>query len=138
MFVCQANTGRSQMAAGLFKKYSKSGNADSAGTKVDPMGKTVGEKLKLIPNVQHAVDAMSEEGIDILSNERTQITQSILDKYDKIIVMAEKDTIPDWLSSSPKFEYWHIKDPLGKDLESTRTTRDEIKRKVLELIKSQK
>lgn len=67
-------------------------------------------------------------------NLRVQITKQMLDSYDKIIVMAEKETIPKWLAGHTNYEYWHMEDPKGKDLEFTRSTRDEIKKLVLDFI----
>ncbi len=46
LFVCRANVGRSQMAAGLFNKYSKTHHADSVGFQVDGYYGQTGQILK--------------------------------------------------------------------------------------------
>jgi len=125
LFVCQANVGRSQAAMELYRY--KGGLADSAGTKVDTPGMTLAER----PGAFNIVQVMKEDyGIDMIHNMRTQISEDNIKGYDKIIVMAEPDTIPEWLSSDERFEFWLVNDPKGQDLSTTRQIVNEIKEKV--------
>lgn len=134
LFVCRANTARSQMAAGLYNKLSKKGHADSAGTNADNAGETITERARYRPAAQHTIDVMSKEGIDISANLREQLTKEMIDKYDKIIVMAEPETIPDYLKNSTKYIYWEIEDPKGGNYEVIHRAKEVIKAKVVKLI----
>lgn len=136
LFVCTQNRGRSQMAAELFNKYTEKGHADSVGTKVETPGATIEARAKISEGAQNILTVMSEEGLDLSKNLQTQITEVMLNMYDKIVVMAEPETIPTYLQTNSKFEYWDIEDPRFKGLEGTRNTKDEIKQKVLKLLSS--
>lgn len=133
LFVCTQNVGRSQMAAALFNKYASTGHADTAGTKVEKEGQTIAERAEESEGARNVLQVLHEEGVDASSLSRSQVTTEMLDSYDKIVVMAEKDTIPEWLSAHPKFEYWEIKDPRYWGIEATRNTRELIKQKVLRI-----
>src|SRR5579872_303611 len=113
LFVCTYNTGRSQMAAGLFNKLTKNGQADSAGTVTDKAGETLKQRAKYRPAAKHVINTMHKEGIDISSNTRDLLTEEMLDKYDKVIVMADQETIPSYLKNSSKYIYWLVDDPKG-------------------------
>jgi arsenate reductase len=136
LFVCRANTGRSQMAEELFNSLSQKGHADSAGVEVDRNGQTIEERIIEKPNARYVKDVMNEIGIDISNNIRTQLTPNMLEDFDKVVVMAEPEITPNYLIKSPKYVYWKVDDPLGSSLENTRKTRDEIKEKVFSLLKS--
>ena len=80
LFVCRANIGRSQTAAGLYNMIHPS-QATSAGTKVEP----IGQKLSDRPGAANAIIAMKEIGLDMSGNTTTQVTEKMLDNYDKVI-----------------------------------------------------
>ncbi len=124
--------GRSQMAR-AFHNYYRSLEADAAGTlvKEERRGKKLGELDGIVGDV---VKCMGEEGLNMLSWQVTQLQEKMIDKYDKIIVMAEPETWPDYLKNSEKVIYWEIEDPKGKGIEIHRRVRDEIKRRVENLI----
>lgn len=54
---------------------------------------------------------------------------------DKIIVMAEKETWPDYLKKSDKVIFWEIEDMCGQSLDKFRQARNQIKSRVEDLIK---
>lgn len=134
LFVCAQNVGRSQTAAALFNKYSKTGHADSAGTRVEKPGETILERSQYSDGAKHIIAALKEEDIDVTKNTRKPVTPEMLGDYGKIVVMAEPESIPEWLSSHPKYEYWHVEDPRYKGFEETKKTQELIKSKVLKLI----
>lgn len=139
LFVCAYNVGRSQMAAALFNKHSQNGHADSAGTIVgEGHGQTITQRAQNVGGAQNVISVMDGEGIDVREETRTQIHEAMLNNYDKVVVMAEQNTIPDWLRNSDKFVYWHIEDPRTKDLEGVKVAKEEIKAKVLEFIRDSK
>jgi protein-tyrosine-phosphatase len=124
LFVCVENAGRSQMAEGFAKHYSNGKvEAISAGTmpskEVNPL----------------VIQVMQEKGIDISKNKPKQITMQMVQDADAIIVMgcSAKGFCPAPLLG--KVVDWNIEDPKGKSLEKAREIRDEIEKKVKELIK---
>lgn len=122
LFVCRANVGRSQMAAAFYNELDP-GNAFSAGTIVDEPG----QLLKDRPGAANAITAMQEEVIDIAHNRRRQLEPKGLSGYDRIVVLAEPESVPDWLSLAPNAEFWEVDDPKGQDMETTRKIRDHIR-----------
>ena len=134
LFVCAQNVGRSQTAAALFNKYATGAHADSAGTRVEKPGETIAERTEYSDGAKNVVASLAEEGVDITGSTRTQIVPEMLDRYDVVIVMAEPESVPEWLGAAPNYEYWHIEDPRYKGFEETKKTQALIKEKVLKLI----
>ncbi|MEK6871848.1 MAG: hypothetical protein AABX16_03000 [Nanoarchaeota archaeon] len=128
LYVCRANVGRSQMAAAYHNHiYRRYGIADSTGTCI-PQGKNL---VKDVEDADLVIQIMQEDKIDISQNQLKQLSVTMLPYYDKIIVMAEKETCPDFLRNSiQSVLYWNIEDAKGKDFETTRRIKDEIKQKI--------
>jgi len=131
LFVCRGNVGRSQMAAVLFTKYSGI-KAFSAGTKVF---EGENQKIKDIPIAEPVIMFMEKEGIDVSENNRIQLTPEMVQEFDRIIVMAEPETIPEYLSNSSKMEFWDIEDPKGMNDEGYEKIISQIKSKLKQFIK---
>ena len=123
LFVCVENAGRSQMAEGFFKKYAPHGfKTLSAGTK--PV-------YHLNPIV---VEAMKEVGIDISKQKSKELTDEMIRDSDKVVNMGcmDKNFCPTiWL---PKVIEWNLEDPKGKSIEEVREIRDEIEKRVKEIV----
>ena len=122
LFVCRGNVGRSQAAEALYNHIYPN-QASSAGTAVD----IPGQKLRDRPGARNVVKSMKKIGIDIANRELTQLTEEMLNDFDEVVVMAEPDTIPNYLKENPKFVFWDVDDMKGKDLEETIKLRDQIK-----------
>ena len=123
LFVCVENAGRSQMAEGFFNKYAPKGNrAISAGTK------PVAELNPL------AVNAMKEVGIDISHHKSKHITEDMMRNSTKIVNMGcmDKESCPTLFLNN--VIDWNIEDPKGKSVDKVREIRDEIERRVKELV----
>ena len=118
LFICQSNSGRSQMAEAFFNSLSKKGRAISAGIKPD-------EKIH-----PWTMQVMKEIGIDVSQQIPKLITNGLIKKTDKIILMDNGllKIIPS--KNLLKTENWQIEEPLGKSLNRVRKIRDEIKEKV--------
>jgi len=123
LFVCVENAGRSQMADGFFKKYAPKGfKSLSAGTK--PV-------YKLNPIV---VEAMKEVGIDISKQKSKELTDEMIRESDYVVNMGcmDKNFCPTiWL---PKVIEWNLEDPKEKSIEEVREIRDEIEKRVKEIV----
>jgi arsenate reductase (thioredoxin) len=129
LFVCVENAGRSQMAEGFFNsKYAPKGyRAASAGTK--PAG-------QLNPL---AVQAMKEAGIDIGKQKSKIITDDMIRNSAKAVVnmgCMDKAECPMLFINNNNNDIadWAIEDPKGKPIERVREIRDEIERRVKELV----
>lgn len=66
------------------------------------------------------------------NNIRTQLTPEMLHKYDEVVVLAEPESIPDYLKSASNVEIWNVEDARGKSVEETKVIRNEIKERVEE------
>ena len=128
LFVCVQNSGRSQMAEAFFNKLAGGkAQAYSAGTqpsdKVNPV----------------VVEAMREAGINIGGNKPKALTMDMVEKAEKMITMgcgAEAEAVCP--ASFIETEDWALEDPKGKSLEQVRKIRDEIKERVITLLKELK
>ena len=107
LFVCWANVGRSQMAKAFYNHLTKTLDADAAGTEVEMPGEKLEDRRKRRGGT-HVLDAMKEEGIDISEYIQVQLLEEMLDKYDRIISMADRQYTPEWLHNHPKYEYWDV------------------------------
>jgi protein-tyrosine-phosphatase len=123
LFVCVENAGRSQIAEGFFKKYAPSRfKTVSAGTK---------PAYQLNPIV---VEAMKEVGIDISKQKSKELTDEMIRESYNVVNMGcmDKNFCPTIFV--PKVIEWNLKDPKGKSIEEVREIRDEIEKRIKELV----
>src|SRR4029453_17955432 len=121
LFVCVHNAGRSQMAAGFMKQLSH-GRVEGPPAGSDP-------KDQINPV---AIEVMAEEGIDIAGNTPKILTVDAVKESDVVITMGCGDACP--IFPGKRYEDWELDDPAGQGIEAVRPIRDEIKRRVEELI----
>ncbi|RXZ71418.1 arsenate reductase ArsC [Agromyces albus] len=121
LFVCVHNAGRSQMAAGYLRELGR-GRVEvlSAGS----------EPKDTINPV--AIEAMAEEGIDIAGNTPKILTVDAVKESDVVITMGCGDACP--IFPGKRYEDWELEDPAGKDLETVRRVRDDIRGRVEALL----
>ncbi len=122
------------MAEVLFNKLSKH-KSSSAGIIVN---ENEGQKIKDIPLASLVMSSMEEEQINISENIRKQLKPESLNEFDKIIVMAEPEIIPEYLHNKNKVEFWDIKDPKGMNKEEHDKVVEQIKNLVKDFIKRNK
>ena len=122
LFVCVHNAGRSQMAAGFMSTLS--------GGKVEVLSAGSAPKDSINPI---AVEAMAEVGIDIANNVPKILTTEAVQQSDVVITMGCGDTCP--FFPGKRYEDWVLDDPAGQGIESVRIIRDEIKKRVEDLLK---
>jgi arsenate reductase len=121
LFVCVHNAGRSQMAAGYMKELS--------GGAVEVLSAGSEPKDQINPI---AIEAMREEGIDIAGNVPKVLTTEAVRESDAVITMGCGDTCP--IFPGKRYEDWELEDPAGKDLETVRRVRNDIRRRVEALL----
>lgn len=128
LFVCRANSGRSQMAMTLYNSLVP-GEAESAGTQVDEPG----QQLKDRPTAASAIEAMRLAGMDISTNTRRQLTPELLNNYDHVVVLAETKAIPSYLNTWPAAEMWHVEDTKRNGTERAVEIRDKLNERIKDL-----
>ncbi len=121
LFVCVHNAGRSQMAAGFM-------NSLGAG-RVEVLSAGSAPKDSINPI---AVQAMQEVGIDISNNVPKVLTPEAVLESDAVITMGCGDACPFY--PGKRYEDWVLDDPAGQGIESVRVIRDEIKKRVEQLL----
>ncbi len=136
LFVCNANAARSQMAQGFYNHYSHLQNADSAG--LNPEKKwdeapTLSDFEAMSHKPAKSSETMQEVGIDITGHKRQLLTVDKLGDYDLIVNLAEKSQTPDWLRGDNVI-WWNVTDPRNESSEKNRIARDEIERRIKQLL----
>lgn len=121
LFVCVHNAGRSQMAAGFM-------NSLGAG-RVEVLSAGSAPKDSINPI---AVQAMQEVGIDISNNVPKVLKPEAVQESDAVITMGCGDACPFY--PGKRYEDWVLDDPAGQGIESVRVIRDDIKKRVEQLL----
>lgn len=122
LFVCVHNAGRSQMAAGYLRELA------AGRIEVLSAGSQPGDHLNHI-----AVEAMREQGIDITAQRPRILTSESVQRADVVITMGCGDACP--VYPGKRYEDWQLDDPAGQDIDAVRPIRDDIRRRVEELIR---
>src|SRR5438105_7702997 len=121
LFVCVHNAGRSQMAAALLDRH--------AGGHVRVRSAGSAPAAEIHPSV---VQAMAEVGIDLSREFPKPLTGDAVRQADVVVTMGCGDACPFY--PGKRYLDWDLPDPSGKPLEEVRQIRDEIKRRVHELL----
>jgi len=121
LFVCVHNAGRSQMAAGYMSALSE-GRVEVLSAGSEP-------KDTINPL---AIEVMAEEGIDIANNVPKILTVEAVKESDVVITMGCGDTCP--IFPGKRYEDWELVDPAGKDIDTVRAVRDDIKGRIETLL----
>ena len=79
-----------------------------------------------------AVQAMQEVGIDISNNTPKVLTPEAVQESDAVITMGCGDACPFY--PGKRYEDWVLDDPAGQGIEAVRVIRDDIKRRVEQLL----
>jgi len=121
LFVCVHNAGRSQMAAALLHHHA------GARVHVRSAGSAPGDTIN--PAV---VAAMEEVGLDLSQEFPKPLTDEFVQAADVVITMGCGDACP--IYPGKRYLDWELDDPAGRPLEEVRVIRDEIDRRVQDLI----
>lgn len=121
LFLCTHNAGRSQMALGWFTRLAGSRAVASSG------GSSPASTVHAA-----AVAAMAEVGIDISAASPVGWTDEMLSAADLVITMGCGEHCP--IVPGARYEDWDVEDPAGKPLSAVRPIRDDIERRVRDLL----
>jgi arsenate reductase len=123
LFVCLHNAGRSQMSAALFERSAQGRHiAVSAGSEADPGG-------HVHPEV---IEVMRELGIDLSDRRPQRLSTDLAEQADVVVTMGCGDACP--FIAGKRYIDWELADPKGRPIEEVRTTRDDIARRVHQLV----
>mgnify|MGYP001566731405 CR=1 FL=1 len=123
LFACVGNSARSQMAQGFAKAL--------GGTKVDARS---GGSKPLGYVLPEAIAVMREKGVDISGHPSQGFDERwVRDECDLVVTMGCGDDACPAFVGKPLVD-WDLDDPKGKPLTEFRRIRDEIERRVRELL----
>lgn len=123
LFVCVHNAGRSQMAAAFLA------NLSAGQIEVRSAGSAPADTVNPV-----AVQAMDEVGIDISAETPKLLSPDTVRASDVVVTMGCGDSCP--VFPGVRYEDWQLDDPAGQGLDAVRPIRDEIRRRVEDLINS--
>ena len=121
LFVCVHNAGRSQMAAALLDHHAR------GRVEVRSAGSTPADQIN--PAV---IAAMDEIGLDLSKEFPKPLSHEAVEASDVIVSMGCGDACP--VLPGKRYLDWELPDPAGKGVDEVRAIRDEIDRRVRELL----
>lgn len=121
LFVCVQNAGRSQIAEALFERTADGGHeARSAGSRP-------AERIH-----PETVAVMRELGVDLSNRKPRRLERPDLEWADLVVTMGCGDECP--VVPGKRYVDWQLDDPAGRPLPEVRRLRDEIERRIGELV----
>jgi arsenate reductase len=121
LFVCVQNAGRSQLSEALFNR------AAGGRHEARSAGSAPAERVH-----ENVVAVLAELGIDVSGRIPHGITQTDAEWADVVVTMGCGDACP--YVPGTRYVDWELPDPAGKPLEAVRALRDDIERRVAELV----
>jgi arsenate reductase (thioredoxin) len=121
LFVCLHNAGRSQMSQALFER--EAGGAHTAAS----AGTTPADRVH--PEV---IEVMRERGFDLADRRPRLLTRELAADADIVVTMGCGDECP--FIPGKRYIDWDLPDPKGRQIDEVRAIRDDIARRVRELI----
>ena len=124
IFACVHNAGRSQMAAAWFNALADRSKAVAVSAGTQP-----GERVHPV-----VVEAMREAEIDVSGNRPQRLTEELAQGASLLITMGCGDECP--FVPGLQTDDWPLADPKGRPLDEVRATRDEIRSRVIDLLRA--
>jgi arsenate reductase len=123
IFACVHNAGRSQMAASFFNQLADSTKAQAISAGTEP-GEGVHPEVKAV---------MQEVGIDLSHARPQKLTEELAKDSQLLITMGCGDKCP--YVPGLRRDDWPLRDPKGLPAEEVRAIRDDVKRRVQDLLR---
>jgi arsenate reductase len=123
VFACVHNAGRSQMAAAFFNAL-----VDSSRARALSAGTAPGSRVH--PEV---VEVMREAGLDLSGVAPQKLTDTLARGASVLVTMGCGDECP--FVPGARVEDWPLPDPKGQPLDTVRAIRDEIRSRVVDLVR---
>jgi protein-tyrosine-phosphatase len=121
LFVCVENSNRSQMAEAFARMHG--GDA----VEVYSAGSQPSGKVNL-----RAIDAMRERGYDLTAHRSKSLNEIPAVEYEHVVTMGCGDACP-WIAARHR-EDWDLPDPKNLSAPEVARVRDEIERRVVDLL----
>jgi arsenate reductase len=125
IFACVHNAGRSQMAAAFYNQLADRSKAEAISAGTEP-------GLRVHPEV---LVAMQEAGIDLSGAAPQKLTEELARGAALLITMGCGDKCP--YVPGLRRDDWPLNDPKGLPLEEVRAIRDDIRLRVIRLLKAE-
>jgi arsenate reductase len=122
IFACVHNAGRSQMAAAFFNAIADPDRAVAVSAGTQPAD-------RVNPVV---LQAMGELGLDLSTARPTRLTADLAADAGLLITMGCGDECP--YVPGLAVQDWLLPDPAGRDLDTVRAIRDQVRSRVNELV----
>jgi arsenate reductase len=123
IFACIHNAGRSQMAAAWFQELANPTKARAVSAGTDPGTRVHPEVLA----------AMREVGIDLGDRKPQKLTDELAAGAEMLITMGCGEQCP--VVPGLRRDDWPLEDPKGKAIERVREIRDDVRARVLALLR---
>ena len=125
IFACVHNAGRSQMAAAWFNALADSTKARAVSAGTDP-------GTKVHPEV---LEVMREVGVDLSDLTPQKLTDDLARGAQLLITMGCGEQCP--VVPGLQRDDWPLEDPKGKAIARVREIRDDVKERVVDLLRRQ-
>jgi len=125
IFACVHNAGRSQMAAAWFNALADSTKARAVSAGTDP-------GTKVHPEV---LEVMREVGVDLSDRTPQKLTDDLARGAQLLITMGCGEQCP--VVPGLQRDDWPLEDPKGKAIARVREIRDDVKERVVDLLRRQ-
>jgi arsenate reductase (thioredoxin) len=126
IFACVHNAGRSQMAAAFFNQLAASEMARAISAGTEPGSRVHPEVLEV----------MQEVGINLSDAQPQLLTQELAQAGSMLITMGCREKCP--YVPGLRREDWPLRDPKGLPLDDVRKVRDEVRQRIVDLIRREK
>jgi len=123
IFACIHNAGRSQMAAAWFNALADATKARAVSAGTDP-------GTRVHPEV---LEAMREVGIDLADRKPQKLTDELAAGAEMLITMGCGEQCP--VVPGLRRDDWPLEDPKGKAIERVREIRDDVRARVVALLR---
>jgi arsenate reductase (thioredoxin) len=122
IFACVHNAGRSQMAATFFNALAAPGRARAVSAGTAPADRVHPEVLAV----------MREAGLDLGNARPRYLSDELTATADLLVTMGCGEQCP--VVPGLRRDDWALEDPKGQPLDRVRRIRDEIRRRVIDLL----
>lgn len=122
LFACVHNAGRSQMAAALFNQLADRARATAISAGTEPIE-------RVHPEV---VAVMREEGVDLAAAKPRLLTDEVGSGVAVLVTLGCGESCP--VVPGARRLDWPLGDPKGQPIERVRALREEIRRRVVQLL----
>jgi arsenate reductase len=123
IFACVHNAGRSQMAAAWFNALADSTKARAISAGTDP-------GTRVHPEV---LEAMREVGVDLGDRKPQKLTDDLARGAQMLITMGCGEQCP--FVPGLRRDDWPLEDPKGKPIPRVREIRDDVRARVIDLLR---